>query len=481
MHNPSDNSFKTKRSAPTLKIIGIFSLTMLITGSIDSIRNLPSVALFGSTLLFFFVLGAILFLVPTALISAHLILMNQEEGGIYQWCKKAFGPNAGSLAIWLQWANTTVWFPTVLSFLAATLSYLINPQLAHNNTYLVSVILTVFWGLTLVNLRGLHVSTRIATWFTVVGVMLPMGFIILLGFISWATHQPSHIHLTWESSFPDLHTKENWGALTFVMASFLGMELATVHVRDIPNAKKIFPRALAFSTMLILFTMIAGCLTIASVLSPEDTSLVAGIMQTFQQLLARYHLSFLLPIIALMIVVGILGELINWLISPTRGLLQAAEDGFLPAWVCHTNRFGVANRLLLGQAVIVSLVCLAFFLVPSVNGTYWFLTDLSTQLYMLMYIMMFLAAIFISAKHPMPNAGLFKNRATVYAVSVLGLIGCIVSILVGLIPPNNISVGGAAQYELYFFVGLLCMISPVVLLIRHRRKKMRSADDHKTG
>ena len=87
-----------------------------MTGSIDSIRNLPTTALFGPSLIFFFILGAIFFLLPTGLISAELSSTWPDKGGIYQWTKMAFGEKTGVVAIWLQWINTMVWYPTIFVF-----------------------------------------------------------------------------------------------------------------------------------------------------------------------------------------------------------------------------------------------------------------------------------------------------------------------------------------------------------------------------
>jgi len=94
-----------------------FALTLLITGAIDSIRNLPASALFGSTLIFFFIFSAVVFLIPTALVSAELASnTDNNESGIYQWVRTAFGEHVGFLAIWLQWINNIIWFPTYSFF-----------------------------------------------------------------------------------------------------------------------------------------------------------------------------------------------------------------------------------------------------------------------------------------------------------------------------------------------------------------------------
>ena len=96
----------------------LFSLVLITVGSVDSIRNLPGTALFGSQLVAFFILGALFFLIPTALVSAELSACEGLDGGIYVWVKKAFGKNIGFLAIWLQWIENVIWYPALLSFVA---------------------------------------------------------------------------------------------------------------------------------------------------------------------------------------------------------------------------------------------------------------------------------------------------------------------------------------------------------------------------
>ena len=134
----------------------IFSLTMITVGSVDSIRNLPATALFGSQLISFFMLGALFFLIPTALVSAELSSGWPIEGGIYIWVREALGKKAGFLAIWLQWIENVIWYPTILSFVAGTIGYLINPELVKNPYFLWCIIVTSFWGATIVNLSGMR-------------------------------------------------------------------------------------------------------------------------------------------------------------------------------------------------------------------------------------------------------------------------------------------------------------------------------------
>lgn len=459
-----------------LNKLNTFALTLLITGAIDSIRNLPAAALFGSTMVFFFVFAAIIFLIPTALVSAELTA-NVAEGGIYQWSRAAFGERIAFLAIWLQWINNLVWFPTILSFIAGTAAYLINPALASSKTYMVSMVLALFWFLTIINLRGVRTSAKFTSFCTIAGLIIPMIFIITLLFTWLAAGHPVQIHLTASSIFPSLHQNENWMALTAIMLSFTGMELAAVHIKDVHNPKSTFPKALAISSLIILATMMLGSLAIAYVLPMDKINLVNGTIETFAYFLSAYHLSWLTPVMAILLVIGSMGGVISWVISPVKGVSQAAEQGFFPACLQHKNKYGVAQNLLLTQAMIVSVVCLAFIFLPSINASYWFLSALTTSLYMLMYVIMFLSAFRLrQTKHYQSNTFVIPGgKIGSSIVCLLGLFACLVTVIVGFIPPSNIDFGGPWHYQLYCLVGILLMMSPLAFFYWYQAKKQISA------
>ncbi|HEX2548702.1 MAG TPA: APC family permease, partial [Gammaproteobacteria bacterium] len=312
------------------KGITTFALAMLITGAIDSIRNLPATALFGSSLIFFFIFGAIVFLIPAALVSAELSSHSNEKSGIFHWVNRAFGEKIAFLAIWFQWINTMVWFPSVLSFIAGTATYFIDPELAQNKTYLVTVILSTFWILTLINLKGLHFSAKFSSFCAVIGMIIPMILIVSLAIFWLALGNPSHIQFTATDLLPHFDSIDNWISLTAIMTAFLGMELATVHVKEVTNPQKSFPKALFISVVIILVTMILGSLAIAMLLPKENINLVNGVIQAFTNFSTMYHISWIVPVITIMILLGSFGGIISWVISPARGLLHAAELGFLP-------------------------------------------------------------------------------------------------------------------------------------------------------
>lgn len=452
--------------------LSIFSLVLLIVAAIDSIRNLPATAIFGSSLIFFFLFAALVFLIPISLVSAEFASRFPKEGGAFHWVRHAFGERMGVLAVWLQWINTMVWYPTILSFIAGTAAHLIHPSFANNKLFLSAVILFVFWTLTLLNLRGIHISAKINSYCGIFGTLLPITVLILLGFGWVLSGHPTQISFDWNSLIPSLGESKNWASLVAIMASYLGMELSGVHVSDIDNPQKNFPKAMLYSVLILLSTMICGSLAIALLIPQGEIRFVDGIMQTFSTFFEAFGLTFLQPLLAVLIILGSSGGMINWLLSPAKGLVQASQYGYLPRFFTVKNRNGVPVRILFTQAILVSLFCCAFIFMPSINAFYWFLTALSTGLYMCMYILLFLSALKLG--RPTKDTLAYRIPFGIRKLTCLtGLFGCVLTIVIGFDPPNNIDFGGSLYYAKLIAGGFALMIAPVALLWLYQMRTSR--------
>ncbi len=448
--------------------ISVFSLVWLIVAAIDSIRNLPAMALFGSSLFFFFFLSAFLFLIPVALLSAEFASRYPEEGGVFHWVRHAFGEKAAFMAVWLQWINTVVWYPTILAFIAGTAAYLIHPSLAQNKGFLIAVILIAFWGLTFLNMYGIRISAKINEFCGIMGTVVPMLFLIALGLLWGFSEEKIHISFAWHSMVPSLNHSENWVSLIAIMAAFLGMELSGVYVNDIKNPQKTFPRAMGIAVIILLTTQLFGALSIATVIPESEIRLVDGIMQTFTYILDRFHLLALRPWIVCLIIIGSLGGMINWLLSPAKGLLQASRYDFLPRYFSVENRWQVPYRILIAQAILMTGICVVILILPSINAFYWFLMALSTGLYMIMYMFIFASGLKLG-RAPKDSQVFQIPRGSRHIVCCLGLFGCAITIFVGFFPPSGVEVGSSLRYCLMIAGGNIALILPAWLLCQRKR------------
>ena len=115
------------------------AMAFMTAAAVISLRGLPLMAAEEMTMFFYIAFATLLFLIPAALVSAELgSAFSGQEGGVYRWVGAAFGKKLGFTAIWLQWIQNVVWYPTVLAFAAAAIAYGIGkPELANNGKYTV--------------------------------------------------------------------------------------------------------------------------------------------------------------------------------------------------------------------------------------------------------------------------------------------------------------------------------------------------------
>ena len=306
--------------AKSVAKLSVFSIIMITITSVDSIRNLPGAALLGSHAISFFVLAGLCFFVPTALVCAEMSTTYPKQGGVYLWGKETLGHNFGFVTVWYQYAENIVYYPPLISFIVATGTYPFFPHLAENNIFMLVMINVIFWALTLVNIFGLRLSSLITNVFGMIGLIFPILLIIALGgYWTYTNPEASHISLRHVSDWlPDFSQSGIGASFTAVVLSLTGIEITTAYANEVKNPQKAYPKALLISTVMILLSLTACSLSIAAVVSHNNSSLSEGIILAFKTFFKDMNLPYLLPVIALAIVFGSLASLNNWIIEIGR-------------------------------------------------------------------------------------------------------------------------------------------------------------------
>jgi len=443
------------------KVLGVFTLAMINVCAIESLKNLPIMAKVGLQAVFFYVIAGVIFFIPCALVSAELATGWPSTGGVYEWVKQAFGKKWGFVAIWLQWIENVIWYPTILSFTAATIAYLFYPALAQNKFYMLFSILLVFWVSTLINFFGMKASGVISTIGVLIGTIVPGALIIMLGVV-WFVIGGSNIQLHFSVSnlFPDMNQLSNLVFLVGVLLALGGMEMSAVHAKEVKNPQRDYPRAIFLSTFIILILSVLGSLAISVVVPQQKISLVAGVMQAFSDFFRVFHIQWATPILALLIAFGAIAMVSTWIVGPSKGLLESARDGDIPPVFERMNKFHMPVVIMLTQGVLLTVLSLVFLFMPTVSSSYWILTALTAQLYLLMYMLMFLAG--IRLRYSQPNVARayripWKNIG-MWIVAGIGFLGSLFAVVIGFVPPTNLETGNIVFYEAFLGIGVFTMI-----------------------
>lgn len=458
----------SKASYFNKKSLGIFSITMMNVIAVDSLRTLPFSATFGSSLIFYYVIAALTFFLPAAYITAELATGWPNKGGIYVWVKEAFGELGGLIIIWLQWIYNIVWYPTILTFIGNTLAYLINPALGENKIFIFFSVLFIFWGATIVNCFSLKVSSWISTIGAILGTLIPMIIIISLSLFWISTGKTIQIDFTKASLLPNLNSIDHLSFLLAILFGLIGIEVSATHADEVINPGRTFPRAILLSAIIILSSLVLSSLAIAIIVPQNDLNILSGLMHAFELFFEAYHLSWMIPIIAILIIIGGIGGISTWIISPTKGLLVASMDGSLPAFFSKTNRHGSPIVILAVQAIICTLLCSVFLFMPSVNSAYWILTAITGQLAMLVYIALFASAFYLRIKKPNIKRAYripFGNVG-IGILCFLGLLSSFIAIILGFLPPEKINIGNMLIYEIILIIGIIVFCLPPIIIYK---------------
>ena len=452
-------------AAKTKGFIGPSGIALITVAAIFTLRSLPSLAEYGWGSVAFYVIGALFFFIPLAFVAAELATGWPKAGGMYAWVRQAFGPQTGFLAVWFDWIENVVWFPTVLSFVAATLAYMFDPSLANNKLYLVIVMLIVFWALTLANFFDLKQILRLNNFALIVGTLFPA--LLLIGLAAYWLIDGRHNAIPFHAAklWPNFGHISNVVFFAGVLLGFAGVEMAGYHAKQIENVRRDYPRAVFGSAALIVIASIIATLAIAFVVPQAKLSLVSGLMQAFQDFFQQLGVGgWATKVMAGLVGLGTLAVISTWMLGPSKGVYAAEESGELPPELHYVNKRHAPVAMLVFQGALGTLFALLFLFIPSVNTSYWMLTALTTQLTVLMYLLMLAAAIRLRYTEPdTPRAYRVPGGKYLgmWVVAGMGILGSAFGLVIGFVPPSGISHWSTPIYIGAMLVGIvICSVPP---------------------
>jgi putative glutamate/gamma-aminobutyrate antiporter len=456
--------------------LGIFTLAMINVAAVLSLRNLPSMAEYGYALIFYLALSSFCFFIPSALVSAELASGWPREGGVYLWVKEAFGTKWGFVAIFMQWVENLPWFPAILAFVASALAYLINPALATNKLFVIVVIWVSIWTATFLNFRGMRLSAFLSSSGVISGTIVPGLAIIALGIIYVLSGKPMAITFSGASLVPKLGNLNQLMLLAGMMMAISGMEMSAVHVTEVENPKKNFPKAIFIACIIILFLCIVGSLSIAIVIPIKDLSLAAGVCQAFAELFKAHGMSWATPIISFLLAYGALAMVVTWMAGPSKGVREVAKEGYLPKFMQKQNKYDMPTGTLIVQAVVSTILSLPVLFMPTVSGAFWIMSALAAQLYLVMYLFMFAAAIKLRYSQPEVERP-YKipgGKIGMWLVSGIAFFTSLFVIFFGFIPTATVRKAGVPSmiaYVTFLLVGVVVFVTiPIICYSRAAKK-----------
>ncbi|HEY3685055.1 MAG TPA: APC family permease [Streptosporangiaceae bacterium] len=450
------------------------TLALMTTSSVASLRAAPTMAVYGLACVFLYLVPAILFLLPTSLVSAELA--SGWNGGVYRWVSAGMSAPLGFLAVWCQFAMTIFYYPSLLGYVASTFAYVIDPRLANNGTYIAIVIIVVYWAGVWMSSRGTKTVAGLSSGGLIVGTLVPGVLLVVLGMLFLGQGNPPAAPMNAAHLLPAWTGLASLVLIVNNFLSYAGMEMNAVHVSSLRDPGKQFPRAMLVASSLVLLIFIVPSLVISWVVPASSLSLTAGVMQAFDGFFGHFGIHFLTPVLGIMLIAAALGGMLTWLAGPSKGLLLIGrKDGYLPPVLTKLNKHGVQQNILVAQGVFTTLIALLYAFIPDVSSAYWMLSAITTQVYLIMYGLMFVTAIRLRRNQPDHPRG-YRAPALVLLSSV-GLVASVAAFAIGFVPPSQFGNGNPLAYVAIIVVGVgvVGLLIPF-LFYRLRKPSWKLAD-----
>src|SRR5215467_8678937 len=398
----------------------------------------------GTSSISLWVLAALLFFMPMAMVINELSSRFPEEGGLYVWAKEAFGGFHGFVAGWTYWVYTIFYFPGLLLASASMSAYVLGGRgaaLSQDRTFLLTGSLGLLAVAVVLNLIGLNIGK----WLQNAGgvaTYLPLGILVLIGGVLWLK-QGAVTHLTVANMMPTW----NWDTVNFwsqIAFAFTGLELVSAMSGEIREPRKTLPRALVAAAVLIAGMYIVGTFSLLAIVPANEIDPKSGVFHAITVGSNALKIGIVGVLAAVLVTVGNAGGVGSTVAGIARVPFVVGIDRYLPKAFGRIHpKWRTPYISILVQAALSALVLLLSQINETTRGAYQVVIDITIILYFIPFLYMFAAAIKLAARPDRttnPHAVLIPGGpAGVWIASGLASAVTLLSIIVSVFPPGDSS------------------------------------------
>jgi amino acid transporter len=400
--------------------------------AIVGLRWIARSARIGAPSITLWMLACVMFFVPLAFTLVELSRRYPEQGGLYVWARRAFGPMHAYMCGWCMWVNNLLYFPSLLLFAAANLAAGLGlPALEENRAYSITFVLALLWFCTAINSVGLHASKWIHTLGSV-ATWLPPALLITCGAVAF-TMFGSATSFTPATIVPHedfWSTVSLWSAMCF---AFAGFEITTMMGQEVRHAHRTIPAGIIVSGVIVTAIYMLSSTSILVAVPASELSERSGIADAIDLVTNRLGLAGFGAFTGLLLAAGSIGGTHSWMAGAARVPFAAGVDAALPSAFGRLHpRFRTPHVALIVQSLAASVLFLASVFVSlgggetTIQEAYDIMVNLTILIYFVPYLYLF--AVYVRLREtPM--------TPTAWLLAACGFVATSISIGLVFIPP----------------------------------------------
>jgi amino acid transporter len=419
--------------------MGLADVTLFFVIAASNLQWVEAAAANGPSSLAVWILGCGCMFVPLSLVVVFLTSRYPDEGGLYVWSKRAFGPFAGFISGWTYWTSNLPYFPALLYFMAGNALFAhggTSSGLASSPLYFITVSVLGLAVATFLNVLGLDIEK----WLNNVGAAsrwIVTLLLIGLGALAWHKYGlATPVNAAAVRPGVDVTDLVFWSTIAF---AWTGPEAISFMAGEVKQPRRTIARALALAAPAIAVIYIGGTAAVLAILKPDQTNALFGVMQSIGAAAGRLGFTVVTPVAAMLVMVSCLGSAGAWLGAVARLPFVAGLDQYLPKGFGRMHpRFGSPVVALCTQSAIA--VCFIFLGQggTSVRGAYAVLVGTTVISTLILFLLLFASAFPLSAGPPRPeDIKILGGRVSILIASVVGFSTTLGAVILAVVPPSS--------------------------------------------
>ena len=363
-------------------------ISLYIISAILLIDTITPAASNGVSSIAWWLVLAVVYFLPYALISAELASCYPTQGGIYIWVRKAFGKRWGSRVSWMYWLNVACWSAALFIFFAAVFKQLFFPTMSLTSQIVMGLVLT--WLCVWINI----ISLNVGKWVPNLGALCKIAVFlaVIIGGISYGqNHQLAN-----DFSFRQVFSL-SFNNLQYVAAmiyGLLGFELISSCSDEVHNPKRNLPRAILVSGVLIILFYILATIGVLTALPAGEINLVEGLIDVLFLFFGEsFWGKIMVYTLGCAAMYTFFSTAVTWSIGGNRTICESAIDKEFPPLLAKQHK---QRKTPVGAAITLGAVCslsLLFYgvVAESNEDLFWNLFAFSAIIFFANYLLMPLA------------------------------------------------------------------------------------------
>lgn len=312
-----------------------------------------------------------------AMCFAELTSMYPKAGGVYEFCKHAYGRFPSFI---IGWATLIAGNITIAMLVVGAIQYLLPFHMPYLKIPISLLFVLIF---NFIAYRGMQTSAV---------MLIAFAFITLTTLIGLVIPGIFHFNASYLTPFFVFPLSAVFVTVFFIAETFFGWETATFLAEETKDGEKVMPKALITGTVIIgILALVFVVVSLGSV----EWNVFGQSSAPLIDLSKLYYGGIGEFVFTLLVYLAIIGSVAGWIVSAPRLILAMARDRlFLSHFAKIHPKHHSPHRAILFQTILTSIIVFAG------AGSYETLLLLLVPVVLLLYSAVLLSVVILRIKKP---------------------------------------------------------------------------------